>query len=767
MTNVDLTNCDREPIRTPGSIQEHGFLLVLQLRPEGHLRVVTASENAADYIGIPLDRILYGSLDSLIDREIIESLRTRILDGKFSDEFVRFIGTTRFPRSSEDSTDFQIVGHRLGDFFLLEFERTEHLTDVAHLNAIISDFVSSIEENQDSEAVYRAITSKVRELTGYDRVMLYQFDDEGHGTVLAEQRNDRLPSYLGLHFPASDIPQQARSLYVLNRIRIIPDVEYRPSRLISIPEFEDAPPLDLSLSVLRSVSPIHRDYMRNMGTISSMSISLVTEGRLWGLISGHHSEPLTVPYLVRSALDVLCRIAMSQMMALERSRKMAHAIRLKSVHGQLLAFMASGENYIDGLARHPDELLAVTGAAGAAIVVDERCILLGSTPPQSEVLRFAQWLFEHVRGDLYSTHQVELDYGPNEAMRTKASGVLSISLSQVHRMKILWFRPEVLETVHWAGEPAKSEEMIEGVRQIHPRNSFASWKQIVRGKSLPWSSVEVESAREFRNIVLEVILKRAEELAEMAAELESTNKELEAFSYSVSHDLRAPFRHISGFAELLLENEAPRLSDTGRRHLATIAQSAQFAGLLVDSLLNFSRISRTTLEMRIFSMTDLVQDVWRDVAQQELEGREVAFQTTELPAVKGDVNLLRQVWRNLLSNAAKYTRTREKAEISISCQTGSAEYIFCVRDNGVGFEGQYAHKLFGPFQRLHRMEEFEGTGIGLANVRRIIARHNGRTWATGEVDRGASIFFSLPIPHNQAPASQEDNKKSLDGTVRG
>jgi two-component system, chemotaxis family, sensor kinase Cph1 len=694
---------------------------------------------------MPFTHILGAELNGLVDSDLVEALHMGLLSEGTAGEFVRFIGTATLPRHEGSCHDFQIVGHRLGEIFILEFERTEHTVSQAQLNAVFSNFVASIEELTEPVELCRAVTAQIRALTGFDRVMLYQFDEEGHGTVLAEDGNDQLPSYLGLHFPATDIPQQARRLYVLNRIRIIPDVDYTPSPLLSIAELRDAPPLDLSLSILRSVSPIHREYMRNMGTISSMSISLVAEGKLWGLISAHHHKPRSVPYLVRSASEVMTRITTSQLLSLHRSQQMTHAIRLKSVHGQLLTFMASGENYIDGLVKHPDELLAVTGAQGAAIVVDERCVLLGETPPLADVQRFAQWLSKRGREDIFVTHQAGLDYDESESIRARGSGVLAISLSQVHRMQIIWFRPEVLETVQWAGEPDKNEKVIDGVRHIHPRNSFSSWKEIVRGKSLAWSPVEVESAREFRSIVLEIVLKRAEELAGMALELESTNRELEAFSYSVSHDLRAPFRHISGFAELLLENEASRLSDTGRRHLATIAQSAQFAGLLVDRLLNFSRISRTQLEIRNLSMQVLVEDVWRDVMQEEAKGRSIEMIMGSLPEVEADLNLIRQVWRNLLSNAVKYTRPRENAMITVSCEGTPAEFVFSVQDNGVGFEGQYAHKLFGAFQRLHRMEEFEGTGIGLANIRRIVARHNGRTWATGEADKGATVFFTLPV----------------------
>lgn len=743
-TPVDLTNCDREPIHIPGSVQGHGFMLVLRVTASGRLEVVTASANAAEYLGLPIENILGSDIADLLESELTESLQKGLLSEGTAGEYVRFLGTGSFPRNSTPRHDFQIVGHRWGELFVLEFERTEHSVTQAELNTVISNFVGAIEELHEPTQLCEAVVRQIRRLTGFDRILLYRFDQEGHGNVLAEDRNEQLPSCLGLHFPATDIPQQARALYVLNRIRIIPDVDYSPSPLVSIPELADAPPLDLSLSILRSVSPIHRQYMRNMGTASSMSISMVSEGRLWGLISAHHSAARSVPYLVRSACEVLTRIATSQLLAQHRSAAMEQAIRLKSVHGQLLTYMAAGESYIDGLANHPTELLAVTHARGAAIVVGDRCILIGETPWQLDVLHFAKLLSARGREDLFVTNQLSVDIPEAEPMRAMGSGVIAISLSQIHRMQILWFRPELPKTVQWAGEPAKGEEIVDGIRHIHPRNSFASWKQVVRGKSLQWSPVEIDSAREFRNIVLEIVLKRAEELADMASELEHSNRELEAFSYSVSHDLRAPFRHISGFAELLLENEASRLSDTGKRHLATIAQSAQFAGLLVDSLLNFSRISRTPLDLRSIEMKVLAQDVWHDVRQQEGSNRSITLNVGDLPAVEADLNLMRQVWWNLFSNAIKYTRSREHAIITVSCQITRGEYIFCVEDNGVGFDGQYAHKLFGAFQRLHRMEEFEGTGIGLANVRRIISRHNGRTWATGKVGAGASIFFTLP-----------------------
>ncbi len=259
---------------------------------------------------------------------------------------------------------------------------------------------------------------------------------------------------------------------------------------------------------------------------------------------------------------------------------------------------------------------------------------------------------------------------------------------------------------------------------------------------------ELADALEAHRQAEQEIKKLNEELekrvVERTAQLENANKELEAFSYSVSHDLRAPLRHIDGFAEMLRDDASAVLGERSRRYLETISTSAKRMGALIDDLLVFSRMGRAEMRQSRFAMDRLVKEVLKEM-KTEFQRRQIDWEIDPLPEVWGDRAMLKQVWVNLLSNAVKYTRPRERARIQIRCaRTSERELQFCVRDNGVGFDMQYSNKLFGVFQRLHHAEEFDGTGIGLANVRRIVHRHGGRTWAEAKVDQGASFYFALP-----------------------
>ncbi|MDQ6677231.1 MAG: GAF domain-containing protein [Acidobacteriota bacterium] len=730
-----LDQCSREPIQIPGSIQPHGFLLALNSAGQ----VAQVSANAASALEIS-ERIPGSDLQQVLGSESAAILTA--LSAARLDPGPEYLGTF----TTLHGVAYQVIAHRQHGVVILEFETMLTAGPApSSIFGLIRDFMNQLSPARSSKEMNVIAAREIRTLTGFDRVMIYRFDRDWNGTVVAEDRNDELPSYLGLRFPASDIPAQARELYRVNRLRIIADAGYTAVPIEPLLHPETGQPLDLTYSVLRSVSPLHVQYMRNMGTGASMSISILRDGVLWGLVSCHKKQPYQVPFGVRSACDIIAQVLSSQLAEIDQRADSESTIALKSTQTKLLGFMAEEDRFAEGLLAHPAELLACTNAAGVAVVFDGECRLFGLTPSEEQVDEFIIWFRRREKEDaVFATDSLGLVYEPGKQFSNLASGVIAASISSVHDSYILWFRPELLQTVEWGGNPSKPTEPNSG-SGLNPRHSFEVWREQLRGFSQPWRGSEIDSAADFRLAIVRIVLRKAEELAQVSSELKRSNLELEAFSYSVSHDLRAPFRHISGYAELLSESDSATLSDTGRRYLATIVESAKFAGTLVDNLLNFAQIGRSSLHPTDIQVNQLVEEV-KTAAMREEQSRQIEWRIGPLPCVRADLFLLRLVFQNLVSNALKYTRPREVALIEITSERREGQTAFTVRDNGVGFDPRYSDKLFGVFQRLHKVEEFEGTGIGLANVQRIVMRHGGSTWAKGAVDQGAAFSFSLPEP---------------------
>lgn len=738
--SADLSLCSQEPIKIPGSVQPNGLLLALE---DTSLRVLQVSANAEDYFNVnPLGQLL----SDLVGREWTEQFRTTITHTSLEGTPL-YLGTLTL-EASQRADAFQAITHRNNGFLILELEMVDSLQPVnfADLYSSVRTFMSELQRVKKAQDLTMLAAREVRRITGFDRVLIYKFSDVWDGQVVAEDRDQAVPSYQGLWFPASDIPKQALELYRLNRLRLISDVGYEPVPIVPPLHPDTSQPIDLSFSVLRSVSPIHIEYLKNMGVGASMSISILRNGELWGLIACHHRVARPISFQIRTACDFLGQAFALQLAAAEQTADYAQRFKLKLIESQLLTYMAQEEHFVDGLIKHPADVLRLMQAEGVAIIFQDQCTLLGSTPTEDLVRQIPDWLTTQQHNDVYHSHEFGTDIQDGRFVE-KASGVLAIAISKLSPSYVIWFRPEVVQTVKWAGSPVKAvQPETDGERfRIHPRKSFETWRETVRGKALAWDKAEIDAAADLRVSILEIVLRKAEELALLTGELERSNKELEAFSYSVSHDLRAPFRHIVGYSSLLRERVSSGGDEDTIRYVDTIIESARSAGSLVDNLLHFAQIGRASLTLGLISQSALVAEVSGELQREIPPTREVVWRIAgNLPAVQGDLVLLRLVWQNLISNALKYSRTRECSEVEVSFQEMDTETIFFVRDNGVGFDSRYAHKLFGVFQRLHRMEDFEGNGIGLANVRRIVSRHGGRTWAEGAVGKGATFFFSLP-----------------------
>lgn len=728
LTVSDLETCAREPIHIPGAIQPHGALLSLH---PADLSVAQASGNVADFLGqaVRPGQSLPAALAPLAER-----LKTW------------FSASDPTLQLRISGSDLQLTAHRSGSLIVVEIEHNA-AGQTDGLLSRLRDFARILSGQPDLEGSLQATASFIEDLTGFDRVLVYRFDKDWNGHVMAEAGNGALPSYLDLRFPAGDIPAQARALYASNRVRLIPDVGYQPVSVEPANNPSTGGPLDLSLAQLRSVSPVHLEYMRNMGTASSMSISILIDEKLWGLVSCHSAAPKLVSNTVRDICDFVVQSLAMRVSALLHAVDAESRVALGRISSRLLASMSASTSWPRGLVQVENDLLAQVRAQGAVIVTEDDYLSVGTVPAEDDVRSLIEWLKANVGEDLYQTASLARDFPAGERFAAEASGVVAIRISELYPSWLIWFRPEVITTVHWGGDPHK---VVREEGRIHPRRSFEAWREQVHLTAPEWTEAELSAARDLRGAIVGIVLRKAEELAELSGELQRSNKELEAFSYSVSHDLRAPFRHIVGFAQLLREREQG-LDEKSRHYLHNISDSALAAGRLVDDLLNFSQLGRMSIASKEVDMNKLVAEVVKSVMI-NTEGREIEWSIGKLPSAYGDATLLRQVWFNLVDNAVKYTRPRSPAKIEINGSPDGDIVRYTVNDNGVGFDMTYVNKLFGVFQRLQKAEDFEGTGIGLALVRRIIERHNGSITASGEVDKGSSFVFALPTPERKGRA---------------
>jgi light-regulated signal transduction histidine kinase (bacteriophytochrome) len=612
----------------------------------------------------------------------------------------------------------------------------------------------------DLHELYQNIVKEVRKITGFDRVMVYLFDSEGAGTVIAEDKLESLNPYLGLHYPSSDIPQQAKQLYTLNLLRLIPDINYQPVELIPALNPVTSKPLDLSLSVLRSVSPIHIKYLKNMGVTASMSISLIREKKLWGLIACHHSSPKYLTYDVRTSCEFLGQIMSLELAAKEENEDLEYKIKLKSIQAKFIESIPQEENLVAALCKDKSNLLDLVNAQGVAVCVDGHWTIIGKTPQEADIKDLIEWVETKIDNNLFYTDTLPKIYPVAEKYKDIASGLLALSISNIQKNCILWFRPEVIQTVNWGGNPNKPVEVEQdGSLRLSPRQSFELWQEMVRSKSLPWKECEIDVALELRSAIVGIVLRKADELAKINVELERSNSELDAFAYIASHDLKEPLRGIHNYSSFLIEDYADVLTEDGVAKLQTLVRLTQRMEDLIDSLLHFSRLGRVELSMQKTNLNELLKNVI-DVLSISLKDINVDIRIPRpLPVIRCDRVQVSEVFSNLIGNAVKYNDKVDRwIEIGFldSVEQSENSYtegedkkldeklVFYVRDNGIGIREKHQETIFRIFKRLHPPNKYGGgTGAGLTIAKKIVERHGGKIWLSSTYGEGSTFYFTL------------------------
>ncbi|MEH1964040.1 MAG: response regulator [Nostoc sp.] len=747
-----LEVCSDESVYAPGYIQPHGILLMLQ---EPQLTILQISENVEQFFGISAEALLGQPLQRLFSHAQVQRLA-----GYLAEDNLEFCNPFELKTRRVAETDWQRESHtftgmmyRIVDGLIMELEPVRSLKSISsiqfyhRLQAAIANFRNATSLINLAQSLAR----EVKAMIGFDRVMIYRFQADDSGVVIAEEKQKHLESYLGLHYLATDIPAPARKLFCRKWVRFIPDINYTPIPLIPTNHPLRDTPLDLSDSLLRGVSHYHIEYLQNMGVAGSMSISLINDKRLWGLITCHHYSPKLVDYETRKACEFLGQFASIELVHQQERELDVYRTQVKAIQDELQQTLLQESNFIEQvLIRNTSQLLDLVHAQGAAILLDGHLTLVGQTPSATQVQELVTWLVQRKGERVFASDFLSHLYPEAEAFKDQASGILAISILFNHAKQksyhIIWFRPEQIQMVNWAGNPHDTLTINEiGEMQLSPRKSFAMWKETVRETSLPWEVAELEAATEMRNTLMLAVLEFSQIALEQAAEQAAiANRAKSQFLAKMSHELRTPLNAILGFTQLM--NRSEKIPSEFQEDLGIISRSGKHLLTLINDVLEMSKIEAGQLKLteNSFDLHQLIHSIRDMVALKALE-KGIDLITQQDPSVPryvyGDESKLLQILLNLLSNAIKFTTTgsvtlRFQALTERVGSINSVDSISSddskpiitlhleVEDTGCGIAQSDIETVFEAFTQTEPGRYVQGTGLGLS-ISRQFARLMG------------------------------------------
>lgn len=741
---VNLDNCEQEPIHIPGSIQPNGFLIAVAM---DSFAIEFCSGNVDEFLGVAHGRLLGQSFAGFFGADADASLR-RYMDAQM------MLSSTPLELKANNQV-FLCAVHASGSFFILEGEPLvpdeRSLPDTYEQT---KQFLTYMGQTHSLIDLCALVAQGTREITGYDRVMIYRFDEQYNGEVVAESVREDLEPFLGLHYPHTDIPPQARELYMKNLLRIITDINYTPVPIYTIDD-GSARNLDLGLAVLRSTSPIHVQYLQNMGVGATLTISLIHQGRLWGLIACHHYSAKNLPHPLRIAAQLQGHFITSQIDVRQINEQFDVARKANDALEKLTAeTLGSEAQHFQAIAGHP-YILDLCNANGVCICVDGELYTSGSVPSR-ELLHT---IIAHMEAAYKKTsfHSSFLSSALPEVGEVcdSAAGLLYHSLSMLGNDCIIWFRGETLREVNWGGDPKKA--IVKDEKGLHPRKSFALWKEIVKCRSKAWADAELNTAANYahslqKHVTYLALVKEEERYRKLSEVLRDSNSELENINWISTHDLQEPLRKIQMMASRVLAAEDNGMSAKASDLVTRMNNAAHRMQTLLKDILTYTKVRSDDSLFAPVDLSVIVGEVIHD-HEDAIAAKRAELVVGDLPTIDGVAFLLRQLFSNLVNNALKFTDHERPQKITITHQlVGSAPgeepgpfHRISVADTGIGFDKAFSESIFKIFSRLHNREVYDGSGVGLALTRKIMQTHNGYITATGTKGEGACFQVYFPV----------------------
>jgi light-regulated signal transduction histidine kinase (bacteriophytochrome) len=758
---ADLTSCDREPIHIPGSVQPHAAILALQAQD---FRIVQAGGDTQGLLGAPAQTLAGTFADAIFNPDQIVRLRS-LLDNMAP--LARPLPALRLPAGAH-TPPVDVVAYTSGRLLVLELEPVLEAEPDDALS-LVQRMMRHVQPAASSVALYQVIVDEIRAATGFDRVMIYRFLPDGSGAVEAESIAGGVESFLGLHYPESDIPKQARALYLHNWCRLIPDARYAPAPIVPRTDPAGAP-LDLSQSAVRSVSPVHLNYLANMGVVASMSLSIILRGKLWGLIACHHGAPRYLPHRLRTACELFAEMASSQIEMKLAAADFQAQLQASSIHEELVTRMSQEMDLAEGLIRVRPNLLDFIPACGVGLWVDGSFSGMGDAPTAPQIKALVTWLNQREREGVFCTDNLPALYPPAEAFADVASGLLAISVSRTPRDYVLWFRPEVIRTVTWAGNPSK--DVVADTDILTPRASFAAWRQSVRLHSEPWRDVEVDAAHRLRLSLLEVVLRRIDQISReretarahqelMTRELDRRLEQWQSVAKALQEETERRSIAEAELSQVLrrtVEDQEAERQRIARELHDTLGQSLTLLQLGLDGIGRAKPVG-ADLQQRVASLKTMAKDAGRDIDRLAWEIRPTALddlglQTAirnllqtwsarasvafDLHLTLNDRRLPRPVettlYRVLQEALTNVVRHAEATRVGVILGVQEEFVTMIIEDDGKGFETEEAGAGRGPARRL-----------GLLGMRERLTLVGGTLEIESNPGQGTTLFVRAPI----------------------
>ena len=708
---IDLTNCDREPIHLLGAIQPIGFLVAVST----DWLIARVSANIVEFFDVAIADIIGQSSTALFSPDAIHAMRNRLALLRGTD------GIERLFRCSltDGGRPFDVALHLSGSNVIIEAEPSTE-QNYGDATGTVRAMIGRLEQAADLTQFYNEGARQMRALTGFDRVMLYRFAEDGSGEVVSESAKGGIGSFLGLHYPATDIPKQARELYKRSLLRVITDISAVPVPIIPALDERKAP-LDLSLSVLRSVSPIHIEYLRNMGVRASMSISLVVEGELWGLLACHHYSPRCPSFERRSVAEMFAQMFSMHIETRERKHTVDYERRARTISDRLLGAVASDESLLKDPEWLSDVLTSAIPADGVGVWINGNYAFAGQTPDTPAFAKIIKALNGIAAGKVFATDSIA-DLVPDAAdFASLVAGMLVIPISRSPRDYVILFRRELIHSVRWAGDPQKPIEYGPNGPRLHPRESFEEWKQLVEGKSQKFDISELRVAETLRTTLIEVVLRLSDEAS---VERQAATERQELLIAELNHRVRNILSLIRGL----------------------IRQSKPTDGMSIE---DFVKIIDQRVHALARAHNQITDDQWGPAPFRGLIEAEVAAFVSDKQGrvhASGDHVLLKPqaystmalVIHELVTNSAKYG----------SLSTDGHVHINWSRDNADGLVIEWTEEGGPPVELPTRR------GFGTTIIGHSVPYDLGGTTVVDYASDGLRARLMIPARHIVVPETE-------------